>query len=166
MALYASHTCRLKRRQLSLACTPRLRSITRSRLHRERQDSAIPTIEAAKNAPNAPESVLCVVPACGGRWTRITDGKSWDDKPRWSPDGHTIYFLSGRSGFFDVWGIHFDPASGGPIGEPFRITSFESPRLRVSEPISFAGLSISHDRLALTLTESSGSIWMLDNVDR
>ena len=122
--------------------------------------------EAAKNAPNVPESVLCVVPACGGRWTRITDGKSWDDKPRWSPDGHTIYFLSGRSGFFDVWGVHFDPAGGGLIGEPFRITSFESPRLRVSEPISFAGLSISHDRLALTLTESSGSIWMLDNVDR
>jgi len=26
----------------------------------------------------------------------------WDDKPRWSPDGKTIYFVSNRTGFFNV----------------------------------------------------------------
>src|SRR5262249_31312926 len=67
--------------------------------------------EAVANSPN-PESTLYVVPASGGPWTRVTDSKQWDDKPHWSPDGRTIYFVSGRGGFFNVWGIHFDPASG------------------------------------------------------
>lgn len=122
--------------------------------------------EGTRNAPNSPESNLYVIPASGGPWTRITDGKDWADKPRWSPDGKVIYFLSGRSGFFDVWGIRFNPVEGRTLGEPFRMTSFDSPGLGVSEPISLAGLSVSHNHLALTLTEVSGSIWMLDNVGR
>ncbi|HEV8130450.1 MAG TPA: protein kinase, partial [Acidobacteriota bacterium] len=36
-------------------------------------------------------STIYVVPAPGGKWTRITEGKYWDDKGRWSPDGKTIY---------------------------------------------------------------------------
>jgi Tol biopolymer transport system component/DNA-binding winged helix-turn-helix (wHTH) protein len=70
---------------------------------------------AQTNSPNTVSS-LFVVPAPGGPWTRITDGKHWDDKPRWSPDGRTIYFVSRPGGFFNVWGIHFDPAAGKPIG--------------------------------------------------
>ncbi len=66
---------------------------------------------ALANSPN-PESSLFVVPASGGPWTRITDGKHWDDKPRWSPDGKIIYYVSRPGGFFNVWGIHFDPAAG------------------------------------------------------
>ena len=65
--------------------------------------------EAVANSSN-PESTLYTVPMSGGRWTRITDGKHWDDKPRWSPDGRTIYFLSGPGGFFNVWG---DPLRSG-----------------------------------------------------
>ena len=46
------------------------------------------------------ESAVFVVPASGGgKWIRITDGRHWDDKPRWSPDGKTIYFLSRRGRF-------------------------------------------------------------------
>jgi Tol biopolymer transport system component len=122
--------------------------------------------EATKNGLSAPESTLWVMPASGGPWTPIAGGKYWHDKPRWSPDGRTIYFLSGRAEFFDVWGIRFNPDHGRPVGEPFRVTSFESPGLRVSEPISLAGLSVTNDCLVLTMTEVSGSIWMLDGVDR
>ena len=32
------------------------------------------------------ESALYVIPVGGGSWIRITDGRHWDDKPRWSPD--------------------------------------------------------------------------------
>ena len=105
-----------------------------------------------------------MVPATGGPWRRITDGKHWDDKPAWSPDGKTIYFLSGRDGFFNVWGIRFDPAEGEPVGEPFRVTAFERSRLMVSEYILADGLSVNQDKLVLTMGEVSGSIWMLDNV--
>jgi hypothetical protein len=58
----------------------------------------------------------------------------------------TIYFVSGRDGFFNVWGIRFDVVKGKPVGDPFQVTSFESPSLM------------------LTIGEVSGSIWILDNV--
>jgi hypothetical protein len=101
-----------------------------------------------------------------GPWTRITDGKSWDDKPRWSPDGRTIYFVSFRSGFFNVWGIRFDPAQGSPVGEPFQVTQFEVPALMIPTEIPFVALSLTQDRMTLTMTEMSGNIWILDSVDR
>jgi WD40-like Beta Propeller Repeat len=31
------------------------------------------------------------MPATGGPWIPVTDGKQHDDKPRWSPGGKTIY---------------------------------------------------------------------------
>jgi Tol biopolymer transport system component/DNA-binding winged helix-turn-helix (wHTH) protein len=120
---------------------------------------------AVANSPT-PECTLYVVPALGGRWTRITERAQWDDKPRWSPDGRTIYFVSGRGGFFNIWGIHFDPAAGKTIGEPFQVSRFESPRLMVPRWIPAVGLSLTQDKLVLTMAEESGSIWLLDNVDR
>ena len=82
---------------------------------------------AVANSPTALESAIYVVPLEGGPWTRITEGEHWGDKPRWSPDGKTIYFISGVGGFFNIWGIHFDPAKGKPVGEPFRVSEFERP---------------------------------------
>jgi Tol biopolymer transport system component len=121
--------------------------------------------EAVRDSPNV-ESSLYVMPAGGGPWTPITDGKHWDDKPRWSPDGKTIYFVSGRGGFFNVRGIHFDPTNGSPVGEPFPVTAFENPSLRVPDRIAFVELSLNKDKLVLTMEERSGSIWVLDNVDQ
>jgi len=122
--------------------------------------------EAVTDTPTGGESALYVIPATGGSWIRITDGKRWDDKPRWSPDGNTIYFVSRRGGFFNVWGIQFDPAKGRAIGEPFRVTEFEKPSLKVPETISLVAFSINQDKLVLTMEEVSGSIWVMDNVDQ
>ncbi|MGC1295821.1 MAG: winged helix-turn-helix domain-containing protein [Alloacidobacterium sp.] len=120
---------------------------------------------AAANSPN-PESSLFVVPRSGGPWTRITDGKHWDDKPRWSPNGKTIYFVSRPGGFFNVWGIRFDPAAGKSVGQPFQVSKFDNPRLMIPRWIAPVGLSLTQDKLALTMAEESGNIWILDNVDR
>jgi len=115
---------------------------------------------------SGPESALYVVPVSGGPWTRITSGSGWNDKPRWSPDGRTIYFLSAPGGFFNVWGIRFDPASGKPVGQPFQVTKFDSPRLMIPRFIPPVGLSLTQDKLVLTMAQESGNIWILDNVDR
>ena len=121
---------------------------------------------AVADSPSAAESTLFVVPLEGGPWTRITEGKHWDDKPLWSPDGKTIYFVSGIGGFFNLWGVHFDPAKGKPIGEPFRISSFERPSLMVPIRMGRVSLSLNEDKLILTMEEVSGGIWVLDNVDQ
>ena len=104
------------------------------------------------------------MPVSGRPWTRITEGKQWDDKPRWSPDGRTIYFVTGRGGFFNVWGIHFDPTAGKTVGQPFQVSNFESPRLMIPRWIPPVGMSLNQDKLVLTMAEESGSIWVLDNV--
>jgi Tol biopolymer transport system component/predicted Ser/Thr protein kinase len=111
-------------------------------------------------------SAINVVPAAGGDWIPITDGKYHDDKPRWSPDGKIIYFVSSRGGFMNVWGRRFDPTVGKPVGEPFQVTRFESPGRMPSDYIGGAELGVAANRLVLPIMEATGSIWMLENVDR
>ena len=121
--------------------------------------------EAIENSPKL-QSTVYVVPVSGGSWTRITDGQHWDDKPRWSPDGTTIYFVSGADGFFNVWGIRFNPETGKPVGAPFQVSKFDRPRLMIPRWIPSVGFSLTQDKFVLTMAEESGNIWVLDNVDR
>jgi Tol biopolymer transport system component len=114
----------------------------------------------------ATNATLYVVPTSGGAWVRVTDGKSWDDKPRWSPDGRVMYFISSRTGFLNMWGIQFETVDGRPVGDPFRVTAFESPAQLVPSQTSLLGMSLTENRLVLPISEVSGSIWMLENVDR
>jgi serine/threonine protein kinase/sugar lactone lactonase YvrE len=112
-------------------------------------------------------SVLNVVPAGGGTSVQITSDPSWSDKPRWSLDGKTIYFISNHGTMFlNVWGIRFDPVAGKPVGEPFRITSFENPGQIISTRISSLEMTLDQNRLFLPITQLTGSIWVLGDVDR
>ena len=98
--------------------------------------------------------------------TPITTGEYWDDKPRWAPDGKTIYFVSTRGGFLNVWGIRFDPDEGRPTGEPFQVTDFQNPAHLIFNSVAALDVSLCEDRLVLPITEVSGNIWMLQNVDQ
>lgn len=78
--------------------------------------------------------------------------------------GKAIYFVSGRNGFFNVRGIRFDAVKRKPVGDSFHVASFESPSLMVPTNIPLVELSITQEKLTLTMAEVSGSIWILDNV--
>jgi eukaryotic-like serine/threonine-protein kinase len=111
-------------------------------------------------------SLLGVVRAAGGKWTALTDASLWVDKPRWAPDGRTIYFISNRQGgFFDVWGLPFDPVTGRPAGEQFQVTHTGSPGRSI---LADAGseIGVSTTRLVVPIRESKGSVWLLDGVSR
>jgi Tol biopolymer transport system component len=160
---------------LPLASAPHAETAARRILADPRYDLWQPTFspngrwilfEAVENSPTSAESSIYVAPVEGGSWIRITDGKHWDDKPRWSPDGKTIYFISGVGGFFNLWRIHFDPTMGKPVGALFRLSAFERPALMIPRVIPLVALSLSQDKLVLTMQEVSGGIWVLDNVDR
>jgi hypothetical protein len=90
----------------------------------------------------------------------------WADKPRWSGDGRLLYFLSpGSRDYFNLWALPFDPVRGVPTGTAFQITGFDSPALFVSPHVGKSGMHVRKGRLALTMASTTGSIWMLDDVE-
>jgi Tol biopolymer transport system component/DNA-binding winged helix-turn-helix (wHTH) protein len=120
----------------------------------------------AVDTNDAATSTIYIVPVAGGRWTPITEGAWYDDKPHWAPDGRTLYFLSNREGFFNVWGRRIDGTAGVPVGSPFRVTSFNSSRETVSQQLSAMQIAVTSRRLFLPMTETAAELWMLDHVDR
>jgi len=123
------------------------------------------SFNAFKSA-DAVASTIYVVSPSGGPWIRVTEGQYWDDKPRWSPDGKSIYFVSNRTGFFNVWKVRFDPASGKILNQPVRITDFENAAHMLMPNFVHMEIALTADRLILPMTESSGGIWIMENVDQ
>ena len=120
----------------------------------------------AFNATDPSVSTVYAISASGGEWIKLTEGRYWDDKPRWSPDGKAIYFVSNRTGFFNVWKVRFDPASGKPLDQPTRVTDFESTTQMIIPNIIQLEMALTSNRIILPMMETFGSIWVLENVDR
>ena len=76
-----------------------------------------------------------------------------------------IYFVSGRSGFYNVFGVPFNPAKEDQ-GVPFAVTKFDSPGFMIPKQITAVELSLTQNRLVVTVAEVSGNIWVLDTLDR
>ena len=102
----------------------------------------------------------------GGQGIDVTDGRSYDDKPRWAPDGRTLYFISDRSGFPNLWARHVDVDQGQPVGEPFQVTAFESPQRMLAPWLGPMGIAVSTGHVFVPIVETSGAIWILNEVDR
>ena len=66
-------------------------------------------------------------------WIPVARDHPWTDKPRWSPDGRLLYFISNQgSSFFNLWAVRFDPKGGALVGAPFPLTRFDSPAQVIS----------------------------------
>jgi hypothetical protein len=115
--------------------------------------------------PRADRSVstLYVMPAEGGAWQAVTDGRSYDDKPRWSPDGRILYYISDKDGRFEVWGRPFDPDAGRATGIPFRVTSLEGARQTLSPYLSDLEMFITPTRIFLPMSEAASRVWILEH---
>jgi hypothetical protein len=73
--------------------------------------------------------------------------------------------VSNRGGRSDVWGRRFDPSTGRPIGEVFRVTTFDrGPRI-VAPFLSQFGMVLSRSRIFLPMYEATGHVWVLDRAD-
>jgi serine/threonine protein kinase len=104
--------------------------------------------------------------ASDSHWIPLTDGQTWDDKPRWSEDGRTIFFYSTRDGFGCIWKIRLDPATRTPTGTPSPVRHFHSTRLSMIELLEWSiNLSVGGGKLVFSLAETTGNIWMT-TIDR
>jgi dipeptidyl aminopeptidase/acylaminoacyl peptidase len=77
-------------------------------------------------AENTRKSHLWVVPLAGGDSKKITDDKAGESRPRFTPDGKRLSFLSAKDGGTQVWAQDFDSATGALTGEARKITSIST----------------------------------------
>jgi eukaryotic-like serine/threonine-protein kinase len=97
-----------------------------------------------------------------GDWIPLTDGTTWDDKPRLSIDAKLLFFVSDRDGFPCIW-VQRLTANMHPTGEPEAV--YHSHLLRRS--LSGAGLgdlelNVFRNKLIFTQRETLGNVWLLD----
>ncbi len=75
-------------------------------------------------AANTKTPHLYVVPIAGGQEKQITTGVG-EDRPRWSPDGKRLAFVSSRDGNSQIWAAEFDPATV-TLGEAKKLTTIST----------------------------------------
>ena len=98
-------------------------------------------------------------------WIKVTDGRSADREPYWSPDGNLIYYLSERDGFRCIWAQRVDHNTRQPVGDPFAVYHFHSARrslTNVGFGTGLVGLSIAKDKIVFAQGEVTGNIWMTE----
>ena len=119
--------------------------------------------------PGSEEARIFVARVAAGRtpppeeWIAITDGKTLDRDPAWSPSGALLYFLSDRDGFRCIWAQRLDSARKTPTGESFGVRHFHTARRslrRLGNRGDAIGLSASSKLLVLTIGELTGNIWL------
>jgi serine/threonine protein kinase/Tol biopolymer transport system component len=100
-------------------------------------------------------------PPSEDQWFSITDGTTVHDKPRWSPDGNLLYYVSDRDGFRCIRAQRLDPETKRPKGQAFDVYhSHSARRSLMNAGIRFLEISVSRERLVFNLGEITGNIWM------
>ena len=105
----------------------------------------------------APVRETAIIPE--REWIPIAES-GWDDKPRWSPDGSTLYFVSERDGFRCVWAQRLDSRKH-PVGEAIPVFhAHESRRSLSNVGPGDLGISVARDKIVFNMSERTGNLWM------
>jgi Tol biopolymer transport system component/DNA-binding winged helix-turn-helix (wHTH) protein len=118
----------------------------------------------AVDATDTGVGTIYMIPANGGEWKSVTEGTRYDDKPRWAPDGGTLYFVSDRNGLRNVWGRRVEAEPGTPLGEPFLVTSFHSRGTTIATNRVRMQFALSTRTLFLPLEKSAGELWLVEGL--
>jgi Tol biopolymer transport system component/DNA-binding winged helix-turn-helix (wHTH) protein len=95
-------------------------------------------------------------------WIAIDHPSLWDDKPRWSPNGDLLYFISDRDGHLCLWAQRLDLGTKRPIGAPFPVYHFHNSRLAmINVGTGALEIDVARDKIVMGLGELTGNIWSL-----
>jgi Tol biopolymer transport system component/DNA-binding winged helix-turn-helix (wHTH) protein len=114
-------------------------------------DSRLFIVPVERGVPKPPDS-----------WIPIDHQGHWDDKPRWSPDGNLLYFLSDRDDYFCLWAQRVLAPTKQPVGAPFPVYHFHNARLSAANLfLNIAEIGVAKDKIIFGLGELTGNIWSL-----
>ena len=96
-----------------------------------------------------------------GEWIPISDESESSDRPLWSNDGKSVFYLSNRDGYSCIWGRHIEFAPRTFVSPPFVVMHYHNPRFSpgVVANRSF-NMSVSGDSIYLNVGEINTSIWI------
>jgi Tol biopolymer transport system component len=122
-------------------------------------------VEAIQHSPQ-PVSKLFIVPLHGGvpgedtEWIPVSEGTSWDDKPRWASDGSMVYSVSDRDGYRCLWAQRINPRTKRPDGAAFGVHHFHGTRLSLDAVgLWELEIAVAADKVVMGLGEITGNIW-------
>jgi Tol biopolymer transport system component len=99
-------------------------------------------------------------PAPQSDWIAVTEPGVWVDRPRWSPSGNLLYYISDQDGFVCIWASQLDPATKKPVGAPRAVLHLHNANLSV-ESVDRLEFSVANDKLVFNLAETAGNIWLV-----
>jgi len=86
----------------------------------------------------------------------------WDDKPRWSPSGSLIYFISDRDGHLCLWAQRLANRTKALVGTPFPVYHFHNARLSMTNlDTGILEIGVAKDKIIVGLGELTGNIWSM-----
>ncbi len=96
-------------------------------------------------------------------WLEVTDGKGWEDMPRWSPDGNLVYFFSDHDGSRCLYARRLNRETKRPYGDWIEVHHVHSARLSLlNVGLEHQNMSVAEDKIVFTMGELSGNIWMAE----
>jgi eukaryotic-like serine/threonine-protein kinase len=98
-------------------------------------------------------------------WVEILRSPEVTSGAGWSPDGNLLYFSSERDGYACLWALRLDPVTKQPRGKLFAVQHFHTPAQNMTAPSRRYPVAIARDKIAVSLEERSGGIWMLNLKD-
>ncbi len=102
-------------------------------------------------------------PASPDRWTAIDHRPNgWDDKPRWSPNGNLLYFISDRDGHLCLWAQRLANRAKALAGTPFPVYHFHHARRSMANlDTGILEIGVAKDKIIFGVGELTGNIWSL-----
>src|SRR6202162_4749370 len=75
---------------------------------------------------NTKISHLWIVPPNGGESKRLSETPNHEERPRFSPDGKRLIWMSKATDPTQIWMCDFDSASGVLVGKPHQVTNIST----------------------------------------
>jgi Tol biopolymer transport system component/DNA-binding winged helix-turn-helix (wHTH) protein len=96
------------------------------------------------------------------RWGTVF-GSSAADKPRWAPDGNSLYFTGQPEADLVIYRQPLDARSKQPVGEPAVVHRFPSSRVSFREVnLPHRDISVAANRIVFPLAELTGNVWVME----